>query len=87
MSKIERSGQILLDDGSVFYWREVVHREIGGHIESPNGNVVRGTAGWYRTTNEHQAANLAALCRGFAFRHPAMNSSGTNTSEENGNDE
>lgn len=58
--------QIELGNGYVFEWMlsgEGDRAEINGHILEPKGGILKGSGGWYRTTNPELAAKRAA----FAF--------------------
>ena len=54
-------GQIELEDDHVFHWSLGKGRmaEIRGHVERPQGGVVKGLSGWYSTEDPEAAAEVA----------------------------
>ena len=55
----EMSGIIELDNGFKFVWM-ISYTEVHGHIRKPDGQVMAGTSGWYRTAFPQKAAERAS---------------------------
>ena len=55
----QKCGSIELSDGSIFVWMlGAGDGEIFGHLQKPTGEIVRGTSGWYRTSDPVTAASF-----------------------------
>lgn len=59
----ETSGKIDLIDGYTFHWMLGGERcpEVYGFTQTPNGATVKGSGGWFRTTDPQAAARIARL--------------------------
>ena len=57
MTKQPTSGRIKLDNGGEFTWTISgdTHPEIHGALWHKDGRIVKGSSGWYRTTDPEAA--------------------------------
>ena len=52
-------GTVEMKHGYLFRWRRERNGEIYGYVEDPNGGIVKGSSGWYRTKDAKLAAEVA----------------------------